>query len=75
MIMSKIQVTDVEVGSQIKIGGRVYQITKKVTNVGAFGDYVSMSLYDIARDFWVKDQTFQSDAKVFVVFKSSGKKW
>lgn len=73
--MSKVSVLNVAVGSQIKIGGRVYQITKKVTNVGAFGDFVSMSLYDIARDFWVKDQTFKSDAKVFVVFRSSGKKW
>ena len=73
--MSKVAIQNVEVGSQIKIGGRVYQITRKVTNVGAFGDYVQICLYDIARDYFVEDQTFQSDAKVFVVFKSSGQKW
>ena len=73
--MSKIQVTNVEVGSQIKIGGRVYQITRKVTNVGAFGDYVLLNLYDFGRDRWVKDQTFQFDEKVNVVFNSSGQKW
>jgi len=73
--MSKVAIQNIEVGSQVKIGGRVYQITKKATNFGAFGDYVQISLYDIARDFWVKDQTFQSDEKVFVVFNSSGKKW
>jgi hypothetical protein len=75
MKMSKVAIQNVEVGSQIKIGGRVYQITRKVTNVGAFGDYVQICLYDIARDYFVEDQTFQSDAKVFVVFKSSGQKW
>jgi hypothetical protein len=73
--MSKVAIQNVEVGSQIKIGGRVYQITKKVTNVGAFGDYVSLNLYDFGRDLWVKDQTFQSDEKVNVVFSSSGQKW
>jgi hypothetical protein len=69
--MGKQKIVNVTVGSVVSVGGREYQITRKQTDMGAWGDFVTLDFYDKGRGWWITDQTFKMDTKIMVIEKGA----